>query len=290
MTACIGIIGGSGLGDVLGQHIGDAKQVEIETPYGRPSGPIVTGMLGGRDIAFINRHGAGHKFSPTDVPYAANIYALKKLGVRAIISSAAVGSLRENIKPRNLVVPDQIIDKTHKRMNSFFTGIAAVHSEMAHPFCKRLRKLLNTAGESIEIKTHDRATYVCMEGPQFSTRAESLMHQSWGGDLIGMTAMPEAKLAREAQICYALLAFVSDYDCWRPQESHSEKQELLKEIYSNLMEATANAIKLITQVLSGDAEVCSEECPCRKSLELALWTSRDVISKEDQEKIAVLFE
>jgi 5'-methylthioadenosine phosphorylase len=286
----IGIIGGSGLGDVLANHIEDKKYRKMATPFGRPSDAILVGKMGHHQIAFINRHGNGHKFGPSDVPYAANIYALKKLGVRAIIASCAVGSLQEKIQPKELVLADQIIDKTWRRQNSFFNGIAAVHCEMAQPLCGRLRKTLIAASKSIETKTHSKGTYICMEGPQFSTRAESLMHRGWGGDLIGMTAMPEAKLAREAQICYSMLAFVSDYDCWRPHEANTDKQTLLKEIYGNLTAATDNAIHLIKTALSSDFTICSDECQCRKSLELAVWTSDKQINAADKKKLAALFE
>jgi 5'-methylthioadenosine phosphorylase len=286
----IGIIGGSGLGDVLADHIGDIKYRKITTPFGQPSGAILVGKIGNHRIAFINRHGDGHKFGPSDVPYAANIYALKKLGATSIIASCAVGSLQEKIRPKELVLADQIIDKTWRRQNSFFNGIEAVHCEMAQPLCGRLRKTLIAASKSIETKTHSKGTYICMEGPQFSTRAESLMHRSWGGDLIGMTAMPEAKLAREAQMCYAMIAFVSDYDCWRPHEAQQDKQTLLKEIYGNLNAATENAIHLIKTALSSSLTVCSDECPCRKSLELAVWTNDKQIKAADKKKLAVLFE
>jgi 5'-methylthioadenosine phosphorylase len=286
----VGIIGGSGLGDVLGSHISAPETVNIDTPFGSPSGPILVGTIGKHKIAFINRHGDGHRFSPSDVPYAANIWAFKKLGVRSIIASAAVGSLREEIKPRDLVIPDQVIDKTFRRQTSFFNGISAVHTELAQPYCARLRRALMEVSSSAAIHTHNKATYVCMEGPQFSTRAESLMHRAWGGDLIGMTAMPETKLAREAQVCYSLIAFVSDYDCWRPQVENVDKHELLKEIYANLMAATENAIKLITAVLSSDIPICSEDCHCRKSLAHAVWTADSQISAEDKQKLAVLFE
>lgn len=286
----VGIIGGSGLGDVLADHIRDVKYRQVTTPFGRPSGAILTGTIGDTPIAFINRHGDGHVFGPSDVPYAANIYALKKLGVRAIIASCASGSLRERIKPKELVLADQIIDKTWRRQNSFFNGIAAVHCEMAQPLCGRLRKVLVAAAKSIETKTHSKGTYVCMEGPQFSTRAESLMHQKWGGDLIGMTAMPEAKLAREAQMCYSLIAFVSDYDCWRPHEARKDKQTLLKEIYGNLTASTENAIHLIKTALASTFDICSNECPCRKSLELAVWTSDKAVGASDKRKLKTLFE
>ena len=223
---------------------------EVETPFGKPSGPILLGSLGTRRIAFLNRHGEGHKLSPSAVPYAANIFALKQLGVHAVIASGAVGSLRDKIAPGHLVLVNQFIDKTCKRENTFFRGFGAVHCEMAEPVCGRLREALVHVATGLDVMTHLDGTYVCMEGPQFSTRAESLMHQSWGGDLIGMTALPEAKLAREAQMCYALVALASDYDCWRPHDKSKGKQTLLKEILSNLKMATDNSLTLI-QALAG---------------------------------------
>jgi len=286
----VGIIGGTGLGDALAEHITDAEFCDIETPFGKPSAPILVGRTGLNKIAFLNRHGKGHKLSPSEVPFAANIFALKKLGVHTLIGSGAVGSLREEIGPGDLVIVDQFIDKTFKRQSSFFSGFGAVHCEMAEPVCGRLRKKLLDAAERIDIKTHSAGTYVCMEGPQFSTRAESVMHQGWGGDLIGMTAMPEAKLAREAQICYALIALPSDYDCWRPHEVQTDKQTLLKEIIANLQTATNNCLELIKAVLESDSELVCENCHCRKSLDLAVWTNESQISPADKEKLKILFE
>ena len=286
----IGIIGGTGLGDALGEHIIDGEFRDVETPFGRPSTAILVGKLGLKRIAFLNRHGKGHKLSPSEVPFLANIFALKKLGVHTVISSGAVGSLREEIRPGELVVVDQFIDKTFKRQNTFFSDFAAVHCEMTEPVCGRVRKLLCDASETIDIKTHPRGTYICMEGPQFSTRAESLMHQGWGGDLIGMTAMPEAKLAREAQICYALIALPSDYDCWRAHEEGKDKQTLLKEITANLQTATENCLKLIKAVLQSGNRLVSDDCYCRKSLDLAVWTDQSQINPADKEKLKVLFE
>ncbi len=276
----IGIIGGSGLGDALGEHINNAEMRDIDTPFGKPSGPVMLGRLGSRIIAFINRHGRGHKFSPSQVPYAANIFALKLLGVKSCIATAASGSLRERIKPKDLVVVDQIIDKTFKRKSSFFDGVAAVHCEMAEPYCEHLRSAILSAAKNAEITVHKSGTYVCMEGPQFSTRAESLMHIGWGGDLIGMTAMPEAKLAREAQMSFALIALASDYDCWRPHNTIKNKQALLAEIIDNLNDATNNAIRLIKAVLQSDVELVNDNWPSRKSLELAIWTKPEMISDE----------
>jgi 5'-methylthioadenosine phosphorylase len=286
----IGIIGGSGLGDALSGRLTDIKSISMETPFGKCSDAVIVGKFSNKKIAFINRHGEGHKLSPGDVPYAANIFAMKKLGVHTLIASGAVGSLREEITPKELVLPDQIIDKTFRRKNSFFEGVAAVHCEMAQPICNRLRRIVYDAAKNIGVKTHEKGTYICMEGPQFSTRAESLMHRTWGGDLIGMTAMPEAKLAREAQMCYVLIALASDYDCWRPHEANKDKQTLLKEIIGNLHKATENAIKLIETVLQNADEIVAQNCHCRKSLELAMWTANDRVSGKDKERFKVLFE
>lgn len=286
----IGIIGGTGLGDALAERIVDAELHDIDTPFGRPSAEIMVGRFGKRKIAFLSRHGKGHKLPPSEVPFAANIFALKKLGVHTVISSGAVGSLAEQIAPGDLVIVDQFIDKTFRRTSSFFGGYGAVHCEMAEPACGRLREILIDTAKGINVTTHPKGTYVCMEGPQFSTRAESLMHKAWGGDLIGMTAMPEAKLAREAQICYALIALASDYDCWKPHESGKNKQTLLKEIIANLQTATNNCLELIKAVLSSEHELAGEDCHCRKSLDLAVWTDPGRIKKDDKEKLKVLFE
>jgi 5'-methylthioadenosine phosphorylase len=278
------------VGDAVLALIEDVEHREIDTPFGRPSGPIAVGRLGARKVAFLSRHGRGHTLSPSEVPYAANVFALKKLGVTTLIASGAVGSLRENIAPRDLVVVDQFIDKTYRRQSSFFSGFAAVHCEFSHPCCQRLRSKILRAAATIDAVTHDKGVYVCMEGPQFSTRAESLMHRQWGGDLIGMTAMPEARLAREAQMCYALIALASDYDCWKEHDPAKGKQALLEEIIANLQAATNNAAKLLTAVLSTDGSLCDDTCPCRRSLELAVWTGADVIDAHKKESLSVLFE
>jgi 5'-methylthioadenosine phosphorylase len=286
----IGIVGGTGLGDELGKLITDAKNEEVRTPFGRPSGPVLVGRIGTRRIAFINRHGLGHLLGPGDVPYAANIFALKKLGAKVVIASGAVGSLTEDIAPKDLVVADQFIDKTFKRDSSFFAGFGAVHCELTQPACGRLRKAILASADAVSAKVHNGGTYVCMEGPQFSTRAESLMHKSWGASLIGMTAMPEAKLAREAQMCYGLIALVSDYDCWKEHGPDAKKQELLQEIIGNLQAATQNAVELIRAVLQTDVSLCSDACPCRKSLELAVWTDSEKLDPAKRKSLDVLFE
>lgn len=286
----VGIIGGTGLGDALASKLSGAEFRRMETPFGKPSGPILVGEMGNRRIAFVNRHGEGHKLSPSEVPYAANLFALKALGVHTVIASGAVGSLQEKIAPGNLVLADQFIDKTFRRQSTFFGGFGAVHCELAQPVCARLREALVHAATPLDITTHLNGTYVCMEGPQFSTRAESLMHRQWGGDLIGMTAMPEAKLAREAQMCYALVALASDYDCWRPHEATKTKQTLLKEIMSNLKTATDNCLALIEALLAGDETLVHEDCHCRKSLEMAVWTNPSYLDPDEKERLAVLFE
>lgn len=286
----VGVIGGTGLGDALAAKLARVERHEVQTPFGAPSGPIVVGTLGHRRIAFINRHGPGHRFGPSDVPFAANLLALKQLGARAVIASGAVGSLREEIAPGDLVVVDQFIDKTFRRTGTFFGGYGAVHCEMADPTCDRLRTtLLDVAGPT-GIRIHPQGTYVCMEGPQFSTRAESKMHRSWGGDLIGMTAMPEAKLAREAQMCYALVALASDYDCWRPHDPAKGKQTLIEEIISNLQTATDNCLRLIEALLTVQTPLVCEDCACRKALEMAVWTDPKQIDVARREQLAPLFE
>ncbi len=286
----VGVIGGTGLGEALARQLTGVQEREIQTPFGKTSGPIVLGRLGDRQIVFVNRHGPGHMLSPSEVPYAANLFALKQLGVHAVIASGAVGSLQSEIAPGDLVIVDQFIDKTFRRLGTFFTGYGAVHCEMAEPTCTRLRTAMLRVAEPMGIRIHAKGTYVCMEGPQFSTRAESLMHRTIGGDLIGMTAMPEAKLAREAQMCYALVALASDYDCWRPHDPSKARQTLLQEIMSNLKTATDNCLKLIQAVLASGENLVGENCACRKSLEMAVWTDPKVIAPARKERLAVLFE
>jgi 5'-methylthioadenosine phosphorylase len=288
MSEIIGLVGGSGLGDVLGQRLEKVRRVRINTPFGYPSEDILTGTFAGRKVAFINRHGSSHQHSPSTVPYAANIYALKKLGVTSVIASAAVGSLEQKIKPGDIVIVDQVIDKTFKRENTFFDKIGAVHCEMARPYCDRLRQALLKVSNKVKTKVHSGALYICMEGPQFSTRGESLMHRKWGGQLIGMTAMPEAKLAREAQMCFALVALISDYDCWQEQKKKLDAQTLLKEIIGNLNDATENAIEMIKAVLQSKQTLCDDSCPCRKSLQLAVWTKEEKINPKYAQILKVL--
>ena len=289
-TELVGIIGGTGLGDALAGQLSGVEYREVQTPFGKPSGPILLGTLGKRQIAFMNRHGEGHKLPPSEVPYAANVFALKQLGVHAVIASGAVGSLQEKIAPGNMVIVDQFIDKTFKRANTFFSGFGAVHCEMAQPICRRLREALVHVAAPLDITTHLNGTYICMEGPQFSTQAESRLHRAWGATLIGMTALPEARLAREAQMCYALVALVSDYDSWRPHDGAKGKQTLLQEILANLKTATDNSLQLLQALLASDERLVEEDCPCRKSLELAVWTNPNCIDPDEKERLMPLFE
>lgn len=277
MNIKIGIIGGTGLGQALLGDL-DGKQLEPLTPFGKPSAPIICTQWQGLDVAFLARHGIGHVYGPSDVPYRANVFALKMLGVTHIIASGATGSLREDIAPGQLVIPQQIIDKTYKRDNSFFGNGIVTHVEFDQPFCAKLREVLIDAGKGLDLKLHEGGTYVCMEGPQFSTVAESNMHRNWGGDLIGMTCMPEAKLAREAEICYALVALPTDYDCWRPGPKDKPKPELLKEILGNLQTATDLSVKLISRALLVLKDIKQWNCSDHEALAQAIWTDRKLVA------------
>ena len=285
----VGIIGGSGLGDALGAET-KGKPVSVETPFGSPSNVIIETQWAGTPIALLNRHGPGHLIPPSGVNYRANIFALKAIGCTHVIASGAVGSLREDIEPRHLVIPDQVIDKTYRREPTFFRDGLAAHVEFATPFCPVLRKHLLHCAEQVETPVHDGGTYICMEGPAFSTRAESEMHRAWGGDLIGMTCMPEAKLAREAELAYALVCLPSDYDCWRLAPSQLDKHELLKEIIANLTGATRNAVELIQAAVTRFSEIADEVCPAHSALELAIWSNREMIPPATRKHLGVLVE
>jgi 5'-methylthioadenosine phosphorylase len=298
------------------------KTHDIDTPFGRPSDHIIEADWGGVPVFFLSRHGPGHLINPSQINFRANLFALKKLGVTHIIASGAVGSLRDHLRPRDLCIPDQIIDKTCKRPNTFFDK-AAVHVEFAEPFCPVMRRILLEAGKLVEetqdisqqpedpaghalhpFKVHDGGCYVCMEGPAFSTKAESLMHRLWGGDLIGMTAMPEAKLAKEAEMSYALVALVTDYECWRPHGGPAgpglAKQEappppdpavLLKEIIANLQAATDNGIRLIQKAVSLIAGRSDDllTAPALQALKMAIWSDKSKIDREAVELLGPIW-
>ncbi len=283
----LGIIGGTGIGEGFAQRAG-AERVEVDTPFGKPSGAILRARVEGVDCLFLSRHGEGHLLNPSTVPYRANIYALKSLGATQVIATGATGSLREEVSPGDLVVCDQVIDKTHQRVSTFFDEGMVAHVELSEPFCGRLRGVLLAAGKTVDGRVHDGGTYVCMEGPQFSTRAESLLHRSWGADLIGMTVMPEAKLAREAEMCYALVALPTDYDCWRPHDAGTDRGALLREIMSNMRRASGAATALIERVIRDIGAAGAVQCDCHDALELALWSNKDLVKPEAMEKLGVL--
>jgi len=285
-SVMVGLIGGSGLGDALTREVRGEK-VEVDTPFGKPSAPIILTEVGGQKVAVLARHGVAHQFNPSRVPYRANIFALKKLGVTHILASGATGILREAIAPRDLVICDQVIDKTVRPGRTFFEEFV-VHIEFAHPFCGSLRRLLVGCGKEMAATVHPEGTYICMEGPQFSTRAESLMHREWGGDLIGMTCMPEAKLAREAEICYALIGIPTDYDCWREHEPGISADAVLESIIANLSAGTANAIDLMKRAVPKIAAAAAADCPCRHALEKAIWTNRAAIDPKAVQRLAPL--
>lgn len=285
----IGVIGGTGLGETL-FGVSGGRTVDLDTPYGKPSSPLRVVQWHGTDVALLARHGDGHTFNPTNVPYRANIYALKAIGVTHVLASGAVGSLREHIKPRELVIVDQVIDKTTARPSTFFDEGLAVHVEFAAPFCPDLRELLLSVAGRVETTVHGRGTYVCMEGPAFSSVAESHMHRAWGGDVIGMTALPEAKLAREAELSYALVALVTDFDCWRPQAPGRSRHAVLQEIIGHLKAATLNAMTLMRAAIEAYAIHPPGPSPIHTGLDLAVWTDRRQVSPEVAARYGVLLE
>ncbi|MFF4710743.1 S-methyl-5'-thioadenosine phosphorylase [Streptomyces eurythermus] len=267
VRAELGVIGGSGLYDLDGLE--DVRETPVATPYGDPSSVVVSGTLGGRTVAFLARHGRGHRLLPSEVPYRANIHALKSLGVRRILSVSAVGSLREDYAPGDLVVPDQIVDRTRGvRPATFLGGGMVAHVPFADPYCPTLRPVLTAAVRDASAATvHERGTYCCVEGPRFSSRAESHLFRSWGMDIIGMTALPEASLAREAQLCYAGLALVTDYDCWREDTDESVTAEAVGEVMRrNSAAAQAAVAELVKRLPEGD------DCACRHVLETSVLT------------------
>ncbi|MBN1514446.1 MAG: S-methyl-5'-thioadenosine phosphorylase [Phycisphaerae bacterium] len=282
----IGIIGGTGLGAALSaSQTGEA--IELDTPFGRPSGPFLRAKWENADVVFLNRHGDGHLLNPSAVPYRANLFGLKMLGVDTVIASGATGSLRDEMAPGHLVVCDQVIDKTFRRPGTFFDEGLVAHVEFAEPFCPALRRVILSVADSVSTTVHPRGTYVCMEGPQFSTRAESHMHRGWGGDLIGMTCMPEAKLAREAEMAYALIALPTDYDCWRPHKG-GDRQKLLEEILGNLKRATDNAIALIQAAVAKLAREPIADCEAWHALELGIWSDRNKVNPAVAKRLAPL--
>ena len=276
----IGIIGGSGLYDMA--EVTDRKEITVTTPFGDPSGPYVIGTLRGKRVAFLSRHGAGHRLSPSELNFRANIFGMKTLGVEYILSASAVGSLKQEYKPLDIVIPDQFIDRTRGRVSTFFGRGLVAHIAFAHPFCTVLSDVALKSGKAAGATIHRGGTYVCMEGPQFSTLAESKLYRSWGADIIGMTNLQEAKLAREAEICYTTIALVTDYDCWHPDHD----SVTVEMIVANLMQ---NA-KTAQQIIAGAVDQLPFErtCECASALKFALITRPEAIPETTARELAPL--
>jgi len=275
MHSDIAIIGGSGVYDA--SMLDNVKEVEIDTPFGKPSDAITIGSFGETNVAFLPRHGKGHRISPSKLNSRANILALKKLGVKRIISASAVGSLKLELKPLDIVIPDQIFDRTRVRESTFFEEGIVVHTGFADPFCPEMNSMLVDITKELGYRAHSKGTYVCMEGPQFSTRAESRVYQKLGFDIIGMTALPEAKLAREAEMCYSIIATVTDYDVWH------EEDVTIETVIANAMkneEAVRNIIKEAITKISLD-----RNCICANALSVAILTAQDKIPVETKRKL-----
>src|SRR5829696_3178423 len=276
----LAVIGGSGIYD-LGET-GKGEISTLETPFGTPSSPIRRASIGETDVLFLARHGVGHVYSPTSVPYRANVFALKELGATHLLSLSSVGSLREELSPRTLVIPDQIIDRTVSRQRTFFDSGVVAHVGIADPFCSNLRNDLARAAESVCRPACPGGTYICIEGPQFSTRAESNLYRDWGASVIGMTAMPEARLAREAGLCYAMLAMVTDYDVW-----HDAEEDVSVEVVNSHLRANSESARaIIRQLLAGGLP--ERTCACGLALEHAIMTAPELIPIEARTWIRML--
>jgi 5'-methylthioadenosine phosphorylase len=274
----IGIIGGSGLYDM--GDVTDRKEVTLTTPFGDPSGPYVIGTLRGRRVAFLARHGAGHRLSPSELNFRANIFGMKTLGVEYILSASAVGSLKEEYTPLDIVIPDQFIDRTRGRISTFFGRGLVAHVGFAHPFCKILSGIAYNSGQQAGATLHKGGTYVCMEGPQFSTLAESRLYRSWGADIIGMTNLQEAKLAREAEICYTTVALVTDYDCWHPDHD----SVTVDMVIANLVQNARTAQLLIATAV--EQLPFERTCECASALKYALITRPDAVPDAVRNELA----
>ena len=279
MTARIGFIGGSGLYEMDGLE--GAQAVDVDTPFGPPSDTIVVGEMSGERVAFLPRHGRGHRISPSNLPARANIYALKTLGVERVISISAVGSLQERIRPLDMVVPDQLIDRTRGRPSTFFDDGIVAHVAFADPYCPVLSGVVWKAA-SREATAHLGGACVVIEGPQFSTRAESELFRSWGAAIIGMTALPEARLAREAEMCYATLALVTDYDTWHDTEDEVSVELVVQNLLKNVAASQRAIRSLVTEIRS------ERNCGCASALENAIITSPELIGKETRARLSVL--
>jgi len=276
--AQIGIIGGSGLYDMA--DVSDREEVKVTTPFGEPSAAYLLGTLRGKRVAFLARHGGGHRVSPSELNFRANIFGMKALGVEYILSASAVGSLKEEYRPADIVIPDQFFDRTKGRPSSFFGRGLVGHVGFAHPFCKILSGIAHDSGKRAGATVHKGGTYVCMEGPQFSTLAESKLYRSWGMDIIGMTNLQEAKLAREAEICYTTIALVTDYDCWHPDHDSVTVEMVMSTLAKNA--ATAQ------QIIAGAVERLPYErtCECASALKYALVTRPEMVPDQVKKDLA----
>jgi 5'-methylthioadenosine phosphorylase len=280
MKPTIGIIGGSGLYSMPGFEAHEERA--IETPWGAPSDPYVVGRLAGKDVAFLARHGRGHRISPSELNFRANIYGFKSLGVERILSLSAVGSLKEEHQPLDFVIPDQFVDRTRGRVSTFFGEGLVAHVGFSHPICPQLSRVALQAAEVSGVTAKLGGTYLCMEGPAFSTLAESNLYRSWGMDVIGMTNLQEAKLAREAEICYVTIAMVTDYDCWHPEHD----AVTVTDIIANLMKNAENAAKVVAAAVRDMPE--ARECRCGSALAHALITDRKTIPDATRKKLELL--
>lgn len=276
----IGVIGGSGVYNI--EELKNVKEYNITTPFGKPSDKIVVGELEGKKVAFLPRHGKGHFISPTEINSHANIYALKLLGVEFLFSISACGSLKEEIKPRDFVLPNQIYDRTKFRKQTFFGEGIVGHISFAEPYCENLRSLVYSCAKEIGITIHYGGTYVCIEGPQFSTKAESKVYRSYGFDIIGMTALPEAKLAREAEMCYATIALVTDYDVWK-----EGREVTVEEVLENMKYNTESCKKLLKNVIR-KLDVTKRDCQCKDTLKYAILTNKKYVNKKTYQKLKLL--
>ena len=279
----LGIIGGSGVYNIEGLE--NTRWVKAESSFGEPSDEILVGELAGQTIAFLPRHGRGHRIPPSEINFRANIDALKRLGVTDIVSVSAVGSLREHLMPGMFVIVDQFIDRTFAREKSFFGSGLVAHVSMAHPVCHRLGDHLHAAAQQAGIQVSRGGTYLVMEGPQFSSLAESELYRSWNCDVIGMTNMPEAKLAREAEICYATVAMVTDYDCWHPDHDHVTVDAIVKVLLANADKARS-LVKNVAPLVQGDASACN--CGCRNVLQYAIITAPEARDPAMVEKLSAV--
>ena len=273
----VGVLGATGLYQM--DDLTQVQDVELSTPYGDPSDFITVGELNGIRVAFLPRHGRGHSISPTEVPVRANIHALKQLGVERLISVSAVGSLREEIEPLDMVVPDQLIDRTRHRVDTFFGEGLVAHVAFGDPFCPELSELLSGAAGDTDATVHEGGTYVVMEGPAFSTRAESELYRFWGADIIGMTALPEAKLAREAEMCFAVLATATDYDSWHKEHDDVTVDVILANLRKNVKTSQQALRRLLPRLTA------ARRCDCQSALGAALVTSEKLVPKETIEKL-----